>query len=777
MTPPPVSPGRAGGVVGTVLVALWTVGVVAGGQAVGWFVDQASLASGFALPYPLWAGGALGTALLVAVPAVLLATLARPAWARAAGWTWTAAAALLAWLGLARLVPPAEAERYLLLLTALAAAAALALRRLRPAAPADAPAGGPSAAGAARGAAAGVAGPLLGVAAGLLILLPWLWLGAAGGPLETGLAALAALAVGVLAAGLLHLRLWPAYDAGGRARRVLAAGSVAGVALLVLGAGAGTAGPHLAVLPVLAAAGFAAAALRTRGAVTAVVALAACGPLAGVDGEEVTLFLLDRDVPFWALVATGAAVVAAWLAGGLCAGLAAPSPRPVTAAVLAVAALVGAAGVHLGLGQPGFHGDRLFVVLRDQADLSGVTAATGPAARPARVGAVRDALVAHATRSQAGLRRTLAGWGVAYTPYYLVNAVEVHAGPALRPVLERRADVARVLLSPRLRPLPAPVPTVRGDAPAPRAPVWNVAMVGADKMWARGVTGAGVTVGTSDSGVDGAHPALASRYRGGDDSWYDPWNGSRAPTDHGGHGTHTLGTAVGGANIGVAPGATWVGCVNLDRNLGNPARYLDCLQYMLAPFPPGGDPWRDGRPARAPHVLTNSWGCPPTEGCDQASLVPAVRALTAAGIFFVVAAGNEGPRCGSLDDPPAPYADSLTVGAVDRQRRVSDFSSRGPTPDGRVKPDVLAPGADVVSAAPGGGYAAHDGTSMATPHVAGVVALLWSARPALIGDIAGTRALLARTAAPISAGSPTCGAAGNTTGAGLVDALAAVSAT
>ena len=121
-------------------------------------------------------------------------------------------------------------------------------------------------------------------------------------------------------------------------------------------------------------------------------------------------------------------------------------------------------------------------------------------------------------------------------------------------------------------------------------------------------------VGTSDSGVDGGHPALADGFRGGDDSWYDPWNGSAAPTDHGGHGTHTLGSALGDEGIGVAPDARWIGCVNLDRNLGNPAHYLDCLQFMLAPFPAGGDPFTAGRPSRSPQVLTNSWGCPTIEG-------------------------------------------------------------------------------------------------------------------------------------------------------------------
>jgi subtilisin family serine protease len=300
--------------------------------------------------------------------------------------------------------------------------------------------------------------------------------------------------------------------------------------------------------------------------------------------------------------------------------------------------------------------------------------------------------------------------------------------------------------------------------------------------------------------VDGAHPALRNGFRGGDDSWYDPWNGSPTPTDHGGHGTHTLGSAVGRAPggavpsragddtpsrtpaaVGVAPGAEWVGCVNLDRNLGNPARYLDCMQFMLAPFPPGGNPFRDGRPARAPHILTNSWGCPGSEGCDAGTFRPATAALAAAGIFFVAAAGNEGPRCGSVNDPPAPYTDVLSVGAVDKQGHLTDFSSRGPTPDGAVKPDLAAPGAAVLSALPGGTYGTLDGTSMATPHVAGVVALMWSANPKLIGDLPRTRQILRDTAKPPlptfgEGGEDACGDPANVRGAGVVDALAAVQA-
>ncbi len=236
-------------------------------------------------------------------------------------------------------------------------------------------------------------------------------------------------------------------------------------------------------------------------------------------------------------------------------------------------------------------------------------------------------------------------------------------------------------------------------------------------------------------------------------AWFDPWSHTSSPVDYGGHGTHTLGSVLGNTT-GVAPDATWIACANLQRNLGNPALYLDCLQFMLAPFPLGGDPLRDGDPLRSANVLNNSWGCPQEhEGCDPASLQPAVDALRAAGIFVVASAGNDGPRCSTIKDPIAIYDGAFSVGAVDEGRGLAPFSSTGPVTvdgSGRLKPDIAAPGVDVWSAWPGGQYAVNSGTSMAGPHVAGVVALLWSADPSLIGDIDRTEQILRETAQPFS---------------------------
>ncbi|MEH0820348.1 MULTISPECIES: S8 family serine peptidase [unclassified Micromonospora] len=815
--PPTGSDGTAGSanpwaVVAAVLAGAWTVVITVLLQVAGWSVDQVRLATGLDRWPWVWPAACLATVLLVGLPALLLALLPRSTALRATGRAWLAGALALGALGTLRVLPPVHHELYLAALATTAAVLALIALRLRgragsPGTFADGPDGAAGPRPEARGRTGRLRGrrpdpvTLLAVAAGLALLLPWAWLGALGGLLETVLAALAAAALGALAGVLLDGRFWSLFGGGEPprpARLVLVGGLVGGVTLLLLAAGTGHSGAQLPALLGVPPVGFTLAALyaatrrtgsRVTGAVGWLVGLALSGPLAFADPEEVSVLLAtSRDVPFWvAAAAVAGLAVAVLLAIGY--GVLLARPRGVTpsrrvAALAAGVLLVAVALVDVVPGQPGLHGERLLVVLREQADLSGVPAGTpGRAGRDARAAEVYRRLTATAERTQGDLRRDLSRLGLRPTSYYLVNAIEADGGPAVRAWLSGRPEVSRVLVSQRVRPLPAPAPTTSGTAPAPAGPDWNIRMLGADRVWSElGVTGSGVVVGSSDSGVDGRHPALADGFRGGDDSWYDPWDGTRTPNDTGGHGTHTVGSAVGRNGVGVAPDARWVGCVNLDRNLGNPAHYLDCLQFMLAPFPPGGDPFTDGRPERAPDVLTNSWGCPPVEGCDTRVLRPAADALAAAGILVVAAAGNTGPYCGSIADPPAPYPDVLTVGAVDRNRRVTLFSSRGPAPGGAAKPDVVAPGAGVLSAMPGGGYATLDGTSMATPQVAGVVALMWSANPALVGDLERTRRILRETAKPAQASyrsrapRDACGGDANITGAGLVDAYAAVRA-
>lgn len=630
------------------------------------------------------------------------------------------------------------------------------------------------------------------LAAGLAAAL-WLMVPAARGALgsvwdtvwQMALAVCAGLAWAVLLVGW----AWPAAPVSGWGRGLWVSWlALVGAALLAGVVGVGSQRWLVfANLPgVLLSAAWLALALDGRGALAPVTLWVGSGLAAVVlffDPAELNLLYLPETVGLAGQTVLGWVVATlalmASVAGSAWALVRWPQVRPWLRGGVGVAAgLMGTAlvMVYWVAGQPGWHGDRLFVILRDQANVS--AAATLPN-RTDRAAFVYRTLTAHAQQTQAPLRQLLNTLGVPYTPYYLVNALDVPDDPLMRLLLAWHPSVDRVLPAPFIRPMPELPAVSLGTEPAPTAPEWNITQIGADRVWRElGVTGAGIRVGQSDSGVDGNHPALQAGFTG---QWFDPWFGTTTPTDWGGHGTHTLGTLLGRNGLGVAPEAQWLGCVNLGRNLGNPALYLDCMQFMLAPFPLGGDPFSAGDPTLAAHVLNNSWGCPfDLEGCDATVFLPAVRALRAAGLFVVVSAGNAGPACSSANTPPALYAEVFSVGAINQFGTVADFSSRGPiTADGsgRPKPDLLAPGVEVLSAYPKSSYSYASGTSMAGPHVAGVVALMWSANPRLIGDVDRTEQILRATATPYTGAlADPCGNPLNVVGVGTVNALEAVQA-
>jgi Subtilase family len=604
---------------------------------------------------------------------------------------------------------------------------------------------------------------------------PFLLWGALGSGSDTLLNVSAGLAFGLLTASLVNTT----------GRNYFLDGLGISVLMAILGSAYGYDGGQLLLIVVLPSFGFALVNIATDiGAITVAVGLLAAAPLVFIDPTELTVVL--GDLLPWAMRAAFS-----MMALGLILGLVlwigkkwTQLPR-LDSRFVALLFWALAMLIYVLFGQHGSYGDRLFVILKDQADVS---EAAGIKDRNARLTFVYKTLTEHANVTQAELRATLERSGIHYTPFYLVNGMEVDGGALVRLYLLSRPEVDRILPSPHLRAIPQLGPPLIGNFSAVLDnPGWNIKMIGADKVWQKfGVMGQGIVIGQSDTGVDGAHPALRASYRGlgqGDDyNWYDPWTNSRSPSDPEGHGTHTLGIILGKDGIGVAPAAQWIGCTNLERNLGDPPLYLDCMQFMLAPFPQGGNPFKNGDPTRAAYVLNNSWGCPTLEGCDAQSLRPAVEALRAAGIFVVVSAGNDGPLCGTLDNPPSIYASVLSVGAVDEAGDVAGFSSRGPVSvDGsdRVKPDLVAPGVQVFSSLPNGTYGPESGTSMAGPHLAGVVALMWSANPKLIGDIDRTEQILIQTARPYTGSEPsgqcfTGGNPNNAFGYGVVDAYAAV---
>ena len=633
----------------------------------------------------------------------------------------------------------------------------------------------------------------------LILMATWFWVGEFGSLFETILQVVVGLLLGRVAMLLLEAWLFTPLSAESRGLgNDFALGGWASSATLYLIGSAFALNGQLLFLPATLAmlawplTGLMLAQRRRAGAawlLGMVVALA----FAFSDADELILLLLDslHEIPGQVLVATWTAIgmsilvgFAMWLLRKRSYGVFVNPPN--TLGWVGVGLLwIGAVLLYFWGGVPGFHGDRLFVIFSDQADLSAAYAIDDIDARREYV---YTTLVDHARDSQSGLLAALEGWGIAYQPYYLVNAVEVEAGWPMQWWLGRFDGVDRVLQSPVMRPLARLPEPSSGDLEAPAMVQWNLTLIGADRVWEElGVRGAGITIGQSDSGVQFDHPELLDSYRGkgGDHNfnWLDPWMGRDAPYDLGGHGTHTLGSVLGNS-VGVAPDAEWFACANLVRNLGNPAFYLDCMQFMLAPYPQGGDAMTDGDPRLAADVLNNSWGCPSIEGCDAESLRVGAEALRAAGIFAAVSAGNDGSGgCGSLNAPLAIYESVFSVGAVDEFGVVADFSSRGPvTVDGsnRTKPDILAPGVDVLSSTPNNTYAAYPGTSMAGPHVAGTVALIWSANPALIGQIDRTEQILAESAQPYDFASdvPDCGdenvTPDNAVGYGILDAFAAV---
>ena len=249
-----------------------------------------------------------------------------------------------------------------------------------------------------------------------------------------------------------------------------------------------------------------------------------------------------------------------------------------------------------------------------------------------------------------------------------------------------------------------------------------------------------------------------------------------------------MGTMVGeeGENqIGVSPGASWVGCRCMERGYGKPSSYIECFEWFLAPTDLNNE---NPDPSKAPHVIANSWSCPEMEGCDStnwAVMEMVVDNLKASGVVVVVSAGNSGSQgCGSVNTPAGFFEGSFSIGATASNDTIAGFSSRGPVTangSGIMKPNVSAPGVSVRSSVANGGYASYSGTSMAGPHAAGMVALIISANPSLAGQVEVIEDIIESTAVPKTTDEECGGVLGsevpnNTYGYGRIDALAAVNA-
>jgi subtilisin family serine protease len=254
---------------------------------------------------------------------------------------------------------------------------------------------------------------------------------------------------------------------------------------------------------------------------------------------------------------------------------------------------------------------------------------------------------------------------------------------------------------------------------------WGITKIQAEQAWAVAGTGTGAVIGVIDTGARPSHEAIRAGYRGGTHSWYDPARKSATPGDGHGHGTHVTGTIAGSNGIGVAPGAKWISCKGLQDNGGGSfADIVECGQFMACPHTFDG---QQPDCSLVPHAVSNSWSA----GSANNFFDGVIQAWHAANIIPIFSQGNGGSSCQTGRSPADSVAGTIAVGSTTNVDAISTFSSRGPSYQGHQKPDVSAPGENVRSAGhlSDTAYASMSGTSMACPHVAGLVALIKSRKP------------------------------------------------
>lgn len=359
--------------------------------------------------------------------------------------------------------------------------------------------------------------------------------------------------------------------------------------------------------------------------------------------------------------------------------------------------------------------------------------------------------------------RVLAQAGTHQRELWIINGMSMKVPAFMVNMLSQLPDVERISLDATL------------SAPAtpytPSGPIdWNLTRIGAPALWSQGYTGQNVVVASLDTGVDVNHPDIAPRWRGGDNSWFDPHGEHATPHDASGHGTHSLGIVIGGEDsgspVGVAPGAQWIAAKIFDDSGFSTLSSIHLgFQWLLDP---DGDPAVDD----APDVVNNSWGFEHLVNVCDNEFADDIQALRSADIAVSFAAGNFGPNTASAVSP-ASLPGMLSTGATDQNDDIANFSSRGPSPcDGSYFPSVVAPGEQIRTPdlTFGGlfpnSYTWVSGTSFAVSHTTGLIALLKSAVP---------QASAAQIEQAIAESASDLGATGNDndSGRGMINADAA----
>jgi len=331
--------------------------------------------------------------------------------------------------------------------------------------------------------------------------------------------------------------------------------------------------------------------------------------------------------------------------------------------------------------------------------------------------ALHDSLVANAERSQRGVLKLLSTHSNKVKSFWLTNLVYVKDADTELIQQIAEDDQVESITEEQVAHLIEPVDMKNVEALADEHQ-WGVVKIQAPEAWQElgTLSGEGVIIATVDTGVRGTHEALKDNFVG-EYGWFDPSTSTPEPTDNNGHGTHTTGTIAGGKGIGVAPGAKWAACRGCASSACWQSDLLACGDFFACPTRADGS---SPDCSKAPNVVSNSWG----GGRGNTWYNDVIEGWHAAKIIPLFSNGNSGPSCNTANSPADQNV--IAVGSTTIDDAISSFSSVGPTTDGRMKPEVSAPGSNVISAyyTSDTAYVSLSGTSMACPHAAGAIALL-----------------------------------------------------